>query len=624
MNLRTPIVRATLLVSVMTSLAARASYPTASARRNAANLATNSVPPTVNANDNRRAAGTMRGDTLFIDLDVRIGRWYPESPTGDFIEGPVLGETGHAPQVPGPMIRVRQGTTVVARLTNTLTDSTVTWYGLTTKPGTDSVKVRPGATASLRFIAGAPGTYLYSADVGLVDRVKREREQLTAAFIVDARGARTDDRVFVMNIWSEPIDSVNGRNALAINGHAWPYTERVVATRGDTLRWRFVNGTNRVHPMHLHGFYYRIMARGDGKQDSLLPQAKREDVVTELMQPFSTMALNFVANREGNWLFHCHLAFHVNADARYAVGVSHEDHMSGDATRHMAGLVLGIDVKPGRVATHETRVNPRTMRLLVQEGPKRGRAERTMGFVLQEHAIPALDSVTIPGTPLLLTRGKPTDITVVNHLKEPTAVHWHGIELESFSDGVAGWSGAMQRLAPTIAPNDSFTAHLTLPRAGTFIYHTHLNDVEQLTSGMYGAIVVLEPGTRFDATTDHLFVVGWDGAADPPHLLVNGDSTPPPLPLNAGVHHRLRFVFIGAVGGENFTLRSASGVASWKTLARDGFALTSVKQHTVRAEIRGWAGQTYDFDFHPAASGTYTLVAGDSAKPLWSQQIVVR
>jgi FtsP/CotA-like multicopper oxidase with cupredoxin domain len=203
-------------------------------------------------------------------------------------------------------------------------------------------------------------------------------------------------------------------------------------------------------------------------------------------------------------------------------------------------------------------------------------------------------------------------------------VHWHGIELESFSDGVAGWSGAMQRLAPTIAPRDSFTAHLTLPRAGTFIYHTHLNDVEQLTSGLYGAIIVLEPGAKFDATTDHLFVVGWDGDADPLHLLVNGDSTPPPLVLKPGVHHRLRFVFIGAVGGEQFTLQSAAGPTRWKTLARDGFALSPAKQRMVRSEIRGWAGQTFDFDFRAPASGTYRLVAGDTAKPMWAQQLVVR
>ena len=578
----------------------------------------------VEANDNRHAAGTRHGDTLFLDLDVRMARWCPEAAGGESVDVPVIGEVGRAPQVPGPLIRMVEGTVVVARISNALTDSTVTWSGLPTKPGMDSVRLRPGEATTVRFVAGRPGTYLYAARAGQLDWKVREREQAAGAFIVDARGARTDDRVFVINIWSEQIDSVSGRNALAINGRGWPFTERIDATQGDTLRWRIVNASIRDHPMHLHGFYYRILSQGDGKRDSTFAPPDRPHVVTETMPPFSTMAMEWVAAREGNWLFHCHLSFHVVADARFALGASHADHMSGDVRQHMAGLVLGIAVRPGRATRRETRANSRAMRLLVQEGHRRGRAPRTLGFVLQQQASPAADSVELPGTTLILTRGQPTDVTVVNHLAEATAVHWHGIELESYSDGVPGWSGAPSRLAPAIAPRDSFTAHLTLPRAGTFIYHTHLNDVEQLTSGMYGAIIVLEPGRAYDPVTDHLFVVGWDGPDDPPHLLVNGDSLPRPRTLKAGVHHRLRFVFIGAVGGETFTLRSANGTVRWRPLARDGSELPARRQLDTAAEVTGWAGQTFDFDFRPPAPGEYTLVAGNPAKPLWIGRLFVR
>ena len=579
--------------------------------------------PVVAPNDNRQAAGIMRGDTLFVDLEIRMARWYPEVADGEFIETPVIGEVGHAPAVPGPLIRVREGTTIVARLTTHLTDSTVTWGGLSSKPSHDSVALRPGESTTLRFDAGRAGTYFYSARAGTVDWNAREREQTIGAFVIDRPGARTDDRIFVMNIWSEPVDSINSRNALAINGRGWPYTERIMANRGDTLRWRIINGTHRPHPMHLHGFYYDILSRGDGGSDSVLLPRERETVVTERMKPFTTMTMRWVAEREGNWLFHCHLSFHVNADARYATGVSHEDHMSGDAMRHMAGLVLGIDVRSSGTVLHDNRAGARRLRLLVQEGPRRGRALRALGFVLQKDAPPASDSIEIAGTPLVLTRGQPTDITVVNHLREVTAVHWHGIELESWSDGVAGWSGAMKRLAPPIAPRDSFVAHLTLKRAGTFIYHTHLNDVEQLTSGLYGALVVLEPGRRFDATTDHLFVVGWDGAEDPPHLLVNGDSTLPTLTFAAGRHHRLRFVFIGAVGGEVFSVRRGADTARWTPLARDGFALPAFQRTERLAKVQGWAGQTYDYDFNASTPGEYALVADDDGKVRWSGRIVV-
>ena len=62
---------------------------------------------------------------------------------------------------------------------------------------------------------------------------------------------------------------------------------------------------------------------------------------------------------------------------------------------------------------------------------------------------------------------------MVNHLCQPTAMHWHGIELDSYYDGVPGWSGTPERRSPMIAPGDSFIARMTPPRSGTFIYHAH-------------------------------------------------------------------------------------------------------------------------------------------------------
>lgn len=580
--------------------------------------------PLVSANDNRRSAGALHGDTLVVHLDIRMARWYPEASDGPFIETPILGEVGRAPSVPGPLIRVREGTIIDARITNALADSSITWIGFATRPGADSLVVTPGATVHRTFVAGAPGTYLYSVRVGTIDWAKDEREQTGAAFVIDARGARTDDRIFVMNIWGRYVDSVTFQNALTINGRAWPYNERATAVRGDTVRWRIVNASQRDHPMHLHGFFYKVLSRGSLTDDSAFAPGAAESVVTETMPPFSTMAMSWVAERDGNWLFHCHLSFHVSADARFTPGVGHADHTSGDMARHMAGLVLGVNVMPTAVTSREPRLRPRRLRLAVEETPRRARAARALSFVLQGEGSSPTAPAKLPGTTLFLTRGQPTDITVLNRLGEATAVHWHGIELESYSDGVAGWSGSATRLAPPIAPADSFTAHLTLRRAGTFMYHTHLNDVEQLTSGLYGAIVVLKRGQRFTPRTDHLFVVGWDGPEDPPHLVVNGDSAPPPLILAASVHHRLRFIFIGVVGGDTFRLRKDGHPVQWRPLARDGFDLPPARRIATSAEIMGWAGQTFDYDFLPPSTGVYTLTAGRLASPLWQRTIVVR
>ena len=107
---------------------------------------------------------------------------------------------------------------------------------------------------------------------------------------------------------------------------------------------------------------------------------------------------------------------------------------------------------------------------------------------------PRPDSVVIPGPPLVLTRGEPVQITVVNNLQDATSIHWHGIELDSYFDGVSGWSGDQRKTAPHVNAGDSFAVRFTPPRAGTFIYHSHFDEERQLGSGLYGPIIVLEPG----------------------------------------------------------------------------------------------------------------------------------
>lgn len=589
----------------------------------------------VNANDNRTPAGTLRGDTLTLHLVVQMATWHPEADTGPSVELAAFSEEGKPPAIPAPLIRVRTGTVIVATVRNALADSTIAIHGLVTRPAItdDSLLLHPGDSATVRFLAGAPGTYLYNAVLGRHDYAKlvvNEQEQLGGAFVVDPADGSPPDRVMVINIWSEPIDSNSVRNALAINGRSWPYDERISATVGDTVRWRVVNASNREHPMHLHGFYYQITARGEMLRDTAYAPDDRRMVVTEPMLPFTTMAMSFVPDRPGDWLFHCHFLFHVVPEAARVdlVPPGNHDRMSNDPRLHMAGLVVGIVVRPSPGWRKPLRVRPRQMHLFVDEGKPRGCAKRALGYVLQRGATPpAPDSVEIPGSVLVLTRGQPTDIVVVNRLHETAAIHWHGIELESRSDGVAGWSGMdSTHTAPSIQPGDSFVAHLTLPRAGTFIYHTHMNDLEQLTSGLYGAIVVLPPGQRFDPERDHVFVGGWDGAdRKTPQRVVNGDSLPEPLVLRAGVAHRMRFITIGAARPFPYSLLHGSTPVMWRALAKDGADLPP-SQRTVRPAAMQFvdAGETYDFEWRPEP-GEYELRAGfPKQPPFFVRKIVVK
>src|SRR5687768_13541673 len=574
--------------------------------------------PVVVANDNRRPAGRLRGNVLTVRLVVQMARWYPQASNGPFIEVEAFSEEGRAPTIPAPLLRVPAGTIVEATLRNALPESAITVHGLHTRPtGTrDSVRLLPGETRTIRFAAGDPGTYFYRAVIGTYrDRAPgrpepdtREREQIAGAIVVDSAGARGNDRIFVINIWGKWKDSTHYANALAINGRSWPYTEKLRTTVGDTLHWRIVNVSARAHPMHLHGFYFRVDAQGDVGRDTVYTPEQRRLVVTEQVRPGKTFAMTWAPDRPGNWLFHCHIGFHVLPEARLdPPPARHHANYAHDPADHMAGLVMGINVEPGRWKA-PSEGPARQLRLFVQEGARRGRAPRSLGFVLQRDGrAPAPDSVEAVGSTLFLTRGEPVDVTVVNRLPEPTGVHWHGIELESYSDGVVGWSGSGKRVAPLIAASDSFTAHLTLPRAGTFIYHTHLNDLEQLTSGLYGAIVVLEPGKTFDPRTDHVYVAGWDGDERPPNMVVNGDSVLPDIEMKLGVSHRLRLINIGVAGGVRFTVRRDTTLMSWRAIAKDGADLPRAQSHVRPATHVLAVGETFDFAFHPSEAGGYAL-----------------
>ncbi|HEV8197324.1 MAG TPA: multicopper oxidase domain-containing protein [Gemmatimonadales bacterium] len=607
----------------------------------AARPAFHPTPARVVPNDNRRPSGFVHGDTLVLHLVVQKAEWYPEAEDGPHITIEAFGEEGRAPSLPAPLIRVRAGTTIRATVRNALSDSTIHVIGLATQPiqVADTLHVTPGATADVMFRAGMPGTYLYRAVIGNnPDGRPSERETAIGAFVVDPVGGSPPDRIFVLNVIAEDVDPSRFRVAIGFNGKAWPNTERIGMTVGDTARWRIVNGTTRSHPLHLHGFYFRVEATGDGRMSRLVPETARRLAVTDQVAAWNTRTIVWSPDRPGNWLFHCHLAFHVTPDARldFHEGHSSDAHAS-DPAKHMAGLVIGINVKPRRGESYARTGTPRRLDLFFQEGGSRGRIPVTYSYILQRGPNPpAPDSVENPGSTIVVTRGEATDIVVHNRAREANGVHWHGLELESFSDGVVGWSGQDRTMAPAIAPGDSFRAQLTTPRAGTFIYHTHLNDVVQLTSGAAGPLIVLEPGETFDSSRDHVYVSNWHGPPPVrlanPGILINGDSLmSPPKELAAGVTHRFRLINIGAAGQVRFSLRMDTTVVQWRARAKDGADLPATLRMTQPATQIVSVGETYDFEFMPPGPGSYELTAQsvlppDVPRPVqraWRQRLTV-
>ena len=581
------------------------------------------------SNDNRREAGTLRDGTLTLRLDVREGDWRPD---GDGAPGLVVrafGEEGKAPQVPGPLLRIPRGTVVHAFVRNTLRDSTVVLHGLaepgTDAPGADTVRIRPGERRELRFVANTPGTYHYwGTTTGATTMARAGMDsQLGGAFIVDDSGAgpRPGERVLVIGLWrqTERVGGVVARNDIlrfVINGRSWPNTERLAYTVGDSVRFRILNMSDAVHPMHLHGFYFNVESRGTGRKDQRFdPAGSRHLVVTERSVPGSTFTFSWVPERSGNWMFHCHDNYHVLRNRPLdgtPLPPEEMQHVENHAMDMMGGLVMGVEVRPrpGEAVAAE-RADRRRLRLIVRPDSGGTDAEPAYGYVLQEGAsLTPPSGPLLPGPTIVLRRDEPVGITVVNELREATAVHWHGIELDSYFDGVAGFAGHPGRIAPAIAPRDSFEARFTPPRAGTFMYHPHADELRQQQAGLSGALIVLEPGATFDRERDVVLLVSVPRReADVGAVYLNGSLAPPAREWRVGVRYRLRLVNIHTFRPSLIArLERDTTLLAWRAVAKDGMDLPPDQARVRPARQQMGNGETFDFEFTPDAPGAYRVV----------------
>jgi FtsP/CotA-like multicopper oxidase with cupredoxin domain len=293
-----------------------------------------------------------------------------------------------------------------------------------------------------------------------------------------------------------------------------------------------------------------------------------------------------------------------SAGAAAAHTAHHTEH-AHDPEADMAGLVMGITVRPRRVPSErrsrEVGREARRLSLWVTSRDSAHGAVPGYGFVLQEGSVsPAPDSIRRPGTPIVLTRDEPVAITVRNTLRKPVAVHWHGMELESRFDGVGNWSGTPGSVTPPVPPGDSFVVRFTPPRTGTFIYHTHDEGDNELAAGLYGAMLVVEPGAQYEPSRDHIVVLGagvrQPGVRTPPVPVVNGDTTPAPLPLATPGLHRLRLINISESDLKAVRLADAAGEdLPWRIVGKDGWTPPAVQQaRERRGELVIGVGETYD------------------------------
>ena len=113
------------------------------------------------------------------------------------------------------------------------------------------------------------------------------------------------------------------------------------------------------------------------------------------------------------------------------------------------------------------------------------------------------DAVTfgsLPGPELVITEGELVEVTLTNRdVEDGVTLHWHGYDVPSGDDGVAGVT------QDAVRPGESFVYRFVADDPGTYWYHTHQDALEGIRRGLYGALIVLpavEPGAQPVAETD--------------------------------------------------------------------------------------------------------------------------
>nr|WP_294887448.1 copper oxidase [uncultured Limnobacter sp.] len=247
---------------------------------------------------------------------------------------------GYNGQSPGPTIEVVEGDRVRIFVTNKLPEHTsIHWHGQRLPNGMDGVTGlnQPGIPAGKTFVyefeARRPGTFMYHPHADemvqmamgmmgfwvthpknknpLINEVDRDYCFLLNAYDIDP-GAYTPKIMTMLdfNLWTW-------------NSRLFPGISPLVARKNDRVRIRVGNLTMTNHPIHIHGHEFEVTGTDGGPtpKNSRWPEVTVDIAVGQMRQ------MEFIANEEGDWAFHCHKSHHtMNAmghDVPTMIGVDH-------------------------------------------------------------------------------------------------------------------------------------------------------------------------------------------------------------------------------------------------------------------------------------------------------------
>ena len=249
---------------------------------------------------------------------------------------------GYNGQSPGPTIEVVEGDKVRIFVTNKLPEHTsVHWHGQRLPNGMDGVTgltqvaIQPGKTFVYEFVARRPGTFMYHPHA---DEMTQMAMGMMGTWITHPKGkhpliSEVDrDFVFLLNAYDIDPGAYTPKIMTMLDFNLWSWNSRIfpgidplVVRKNDKVRIRIGNLTMTNHPMHIHGHEFQVTGTDGGP----IPHSARWPEVTTDVAVGQMRQLEFLADEEGDWSFHCHKSHHtMNAmghDVPTLIGVDHSD-----------------------------------------------------------------------------------------------------------------------------------------------------------------------------------------------------------------------------------------------------------------------------------------------------------
>ena len=254
-----------------------------------------------------------------IDNGVKVFNLIAEPVKQTIIPGRTFDLWGFNGSAPGPTIQASEGDRVRIVFDNHLPEPTgIHWHGLEIPiemdgvPGIGQKPVMPGERFVYEFELHQNGTFFYHSHMAMQEMVG-----MLGGFIIHPKTpyAPRVDKDYLIALQEYAVlpnstipNSMNMEfNWLTFNGKAGPASTPLIIKQGERVRIRIINLGMDHHPVHLHGFTFWETGREGARQ----PETLWHRGNTTLVGVAQARDIEFVANRLGDWMFHCHLPHHM-------------------------------------------------------------------------------------------------------------------------------------------------------------------------------------------------------------------------------------------------------------------------------------------------------------------------